>query len=1208
MNLVRDYRVFTHNLQKKNQRRWMRRVIDRLGSSMDNCVALLQEVASWEAAEYKGYSIITRLGDDCGVAVPRIFSEHVGDTIFASCFTAVLIFRTVFISVHLPDTGKPDVVFEETLEALTVSLQSLKSRNKYSHIVMGGDLNYTLPPNLEGISGPLVASRTAQSKRRGNALIRFLSEFDLRAVNTWRGGAHLSDEPYTWYRRKMQTQIDYILVSSRVLGEAGVESNLGIRSDHKPVIGCFSVEGFGEVVSRPSPLLGWEPLDNDASSDFKRDVLSAVGIGANGSFDRCRASLCDVESAVFSVASAARFTTASFRRRSHSQKPPHLVALRRAWKATTGAGRKHARELYSTAWRSWRRQQLRSSLSSVSATGSQRTNRIPCALVVENVQTTSRQEWSAGVRKMCQSRYLDSGNSLHVQRTRLSCLSSVISNLRLDGCRFPVISFGLLLRCRGAMKCARAAGADGIVNEIWKACPLAVLVLIWQLFGARLSDFASSSVSTFWKLIELVGIPKTSLVKTLEDFRYIAKTPTLQKWYLRCLVELLRSSKPETQVHSYGFRPRCSTMLVTELIRQMLHKSRQWGRCLHIFSGDILTAFDALGHGEIYTGLLSNGANPLLIRAIMQEYYGLQATVQLLDAPTSDKFTYSRGGRQGGAETPELFRVVLDTILHPLVSSWKSKKYGFTIDDKHFITHAIWCDNVWLFGKSVVECKEMADQVTSALYAHGFKWKPTSLECLNSLCSDVCDFHLEEPIAGSQLLVQCVENMTVLGVLLDSSGSTSATIQHRQAAAGRCFHKYAKLLQNPLGGVQHRLTCYCQTVRATMCYNAGGWHINAQTLRDLIAWENQMLRRVFKFRRFAGEDQFSFNTRTAAIIWKWFSQFGLPRVHEFVLSSVHSWSSDIFTFEFVWKDAPLATLVRTRCDQHWVENRAIYNFMDSHNHESWRHWNRGKNILSWEHVLCVVHGLEWKDGASQDPTLWKRLKRDFVSKCCVLWELKTSRSNSHCELNMAYKHAALRLPLFTQTDHSWQHPQGCFECRVDCKVVHDWVNGFSAVSSEYFQNSVDTTCEILLRVFVQLRRTLRSPCASWVQWIPRERNRMADLLCNIAMDGRGSFRWQRKSGPATGNIVCMSDGGARVNGAAAAGWVIIEFSPAPAIIALGAQVLHQATSLQAECEALHLGVQCMAAIMEGHKAIMAAECNDVVQMCESFLVETLGVS
>ena len=100
--------------------------------------------------------------------------------------------------------------------------------------------------------------------------------------------------------------------------------------------------------------------------------------------------------------------------------------------------------------------------------------------------------------------------------------------------------------------------------------------------------------------------------------------------------------------------------------------------------------------------------------------------------------------------------------------------------------------------------------------------------------------------------------------------------------------------------------------------------------------------------------------------------FGIQRIHELVLGAVHSWSGKALDFAFARGEAPLATLLHTRCDKHWAENQAVFNLLNSQNRSVWRHWSRGKNIVSWENVLVVAHGLEWKDAASKDLTLWKR--------------------------------------------------------------------------------------------------------------------------------------------------------------------------------------------------------------------------------------------
>eukprot|EP00973_Karenia_brevis_P038358 5288047-Karenia_brevis.AAC.1 len=54
---------------------------------------------------------------------------------------------------------------------------------------------------------------------------------------------------------------------------------------------------------------------------------------------------------------------------------------------------------------------------------------------------------------------------------------------------------------------------------------------------------------------------------------------------------------------------------------------------------------------------------------------------------TTTTFPFSRGGRQGGVETPSLFNLVVDFIMGALVKQWDEKGYGFQVEDGSRIHH-----------------------------------------------------------------------------------------------------------------------------------------------------------------------------------------------------------------------------------------------------------------------------------------------------------------------------------------------------------------------------------------------------------------------------------------------------------------------------------------------------------------------------------------
>ena len=111
---------------------------------------------------------------------------------------------------------------------------------------------------------------------------------------------------------------------------------------------------------------------------------------------------------------------------------------------------------------------------------------------------------------------------------------------------------------------------------------------------------------------------------------------------------------------------------------------------------------------------------------------------------------------------------------------------------------------------------------------------------------------------------------------------------------------------------------------------------------------------------------------------------------------------------------------------------------------------------------------------------------------------------------------------------------------------------------------------------------LRHKTSSWVQWIPRERIRLADKLANHALDTGHHFLYVgplAEVSARNSNYVIMCDGAYRSScRKAAAGWTILCFREHDvALVAAGANILADCCdSMQAEMSALHMGIESFA--------------------------------
>ena len=132
--------------------------------------------------------------------------------------------------------------------------------------------------------------------------------------------------------------------------------------------------------------------------------------------------------------------------------------------------------------------------------------------------------------------------------------------------------------------------------------------------------------------------------------------------------------------------------------------------------------FDSIRHFLITRGLLERDWDPRLVKAIVREYVGLRAEANLGDAPTTERFEYGKGGRQGGVETPKVANELIQFALTPTVMGWRSKGWGFVMSNEGDvipalpISHFVWADNLWLLSNCRKQLQAMIDEVVLVVW------------------------------------------------------------------------------------------------------------------------------------------------------------------------------------------------------------------------------------------------------------------------------------------------------------------------------------------------------------------------------------------------------------------------------------------------------------------------------------------------------------
>ena len=141
----------------------------------------------------------------------------------------VVRFGTVWGSVHLPCHG---VVSQDGLWSMLKEMEdvvfNLRRRHHTSRIVIGCDLNVSLAPSLEGLTGSrILPNANGVSSRWREAVTEWMHSLRLRALCTCLTLPHVEwDHGSSWTNRNSNKgglfQLDYMLVSEHVQGSACV--------------------------------------------------------------------------------------------------------------------------------------------------------------------------------------------------------------------------------------------------------------------------------------------------------------------------------------------------------------------------------------------------------------------------------------------------------------------------------------------------------------------------------------------------------------------------------------------------------------------------------------------------------------------------------------------------------------------------------------------------------------------------------------------------------------------------------------------------------------------------------------------------------------------------------------------------------------------------------------------------------------------------
>ena len=1059
--------------------------------------------------------------------------------------------NTLLISLYLPDSWKTMEQWQEAINSLDKFLSETWETRPWQALLVGGDFNCTFPrsPSM----GDLVSGR-AWDERCSDLL-------SLAARWQWEWSSTFAEfmYPYTHIHKssKVTNVLDYIC-SSTVAGtklsiDCHIDHLMNINSDHFPIFMRCDLNRPRVRPKAPSRPLRWTPHNIAQVNRFQALVS-----------DGCSSSL-NLESfcSVIQNAVAATLPPRVPKAQALNLSTACAAEVEAVKAASTPLQRLHALKILNSKKRNF----IRSAKIDAFQKGCLQAPRLDkmalkktLPLSVQGTLTFDAVLWDQEFRMLYSELFGDGANNVDAQSARLQHLRLQAAGQEWISIPVFMVNDALAAATRKSKTCP---GTDGISWSALANLPHQARAALAHLFEQRINCMhGHCNAVAAWCEIVIQLIPKTCKPSRASQWRPLAITSCMQKLYTSIVAKLVDELARPTLRGQAGFTACRQTAEIAEFVRLAVQKSKLWGNKLFTLKADVHRAFDAMFHDVILDSLVFADCPVRLQHAVMLELHACSANLSF-QGHSIPGILYNKGGKQGGAETPTLWKRVLDMALHRAGIRWQNEslgvRFGEVDEEGSFEAHfQAWADDVLLFSDSLAGLQRMFVILTEELHRIRLNWKPGSLE-VHCIDASIPDQNLAWAVGETSYHVKMCGRFNILGVGIDRVGSTLHAIEHRIGQAW--LHWHAREAQFKVRSVPLRMRWQRlqSTVFRTFLHGAGGWTPSEAALHKIQAMENSMLKLTLCRVRGTDESDACFHTRLNSKIkdlkvlfcWHDLSHLAVDAHFAFWGHVARMESGMPIKQIAVWRDAS------------WFRKLQASGGLRPKLASRGRPWRQ-------EDSIELALGPDWKTQAA-DRTAWRAVRKPVAA---ALWGAALHKSALDIDRQLdapALVHFSNRLQDLSG-NMVMQRSIPLLHCVDNMQVAQQSVGLWaSAAASPYHLHS-----ERLRWGLYTLQHRLKfiplGPNVHLMRHIYRDKNRQADYLANAVLNlGVHELSWCTDTHRGCECMfVLYSDGASRNNpGLASAAAVLcaVTASGAEFMVAYRAVALGIASNVAAEFEA-----------------------------------------
>lgn len=665
-----------------------------------------------------------------------------------------------------------------------------------------------------------------------------------------------------------------------------------------------------------------------------------------------------------------------------------------------------------------------------------------------------------------------------------------------------LITIAILLQARARMKAGKVGGVDFIVAEIIRAIPPMMCYPIINLFNAKLRGVNLRPEK--WSTIIMAWLKKECNPKKFKELRGVTVLSVFSKWFMQCcmlLGELKSAEVPRPRgwncVASFGFMKTKEVADVACSLLTLFSQSFEWReRCpLHVFEGDILSAFDYMNHDLCVAAMKFNNWPGNVIAAVHSQNTGMMVETSFVGMEVPS-FNLNRCFTQGSVEGPQMWKLIIYFLLSNLVPLWQESGWGFTLNDyvsasgefcssPRKITHLVWADNIWILADTFPMMEAMVCSLTRYINYYGLVWKEKSLKTMSTRIGGTTDLQLatlDENLEPTEMMILAVNELKVLGTKIDEKGDTASAYLYRLEMAEIAFKANHHIICCKGAGLRARFAEYVKRVVPVLLHGSGGWAWSEALRLKIRGFEGRCVTRIVGSHTNKEGDEFMewWKQRTA-VARGLFEKLGFVIIEERVLAKIFKHSYKIKAASKHDVDT-LCGAALTWKSNHWC---------NSHPNAS-RHI-AGRPKARWADVFVKFAGEKWFSQPCSDLESWKSRLNDFISI-----SLAKKKKTDNYELK-AFDELRPKIPrdISGYNVHVNWEPLNvgahAIELCGDSMLVVQWLNGEWPCFKDVFRKPMaEGQCSFHKWAISGARPRKRH--LSWCRHLPRELNSVADGL------------------------------------------------------------------------------------------------------------------